>query len=75
MAIKFEFVLEDVDAENLFSAIRDSALRNDERVLDIMLKQATGVYSRKQADSYIAAFRAQKEYTLGLITKMTNCKI
>lgn len=75
MAIKFEFVLEDVDAENLLSSIRDSALRNDERVLDVMLKQATGVYTKEQADIYITAFREQKEYTLGLITKMYNCKI
>jgi hypothetical protein len=70
--IHFDFIVEDVDAENLMWAIRNSALRNDEAIMDYEARQDL---TREQKDSYISWLKANKEYMLGLIEKMTNTRI
>lgn len=73
--IKFEFVLDDLDAENLVYAIRESALRNDEYIMEWQMKSHKGECSKETADSYIKWHKGNKDYLLGLITKMTNVRI
>jgi hypothetical protein len=70
--IHFDFIVEDVDAENLMWAIRESALRNDE---DIMDYEARTDLTQEQKDSYINWLKANKAYMLGLIEKMTNTRV
>jgi hypothetical protein len=70
--IHFDFIVEDVDAENLMWAIRESALRNDEHIMDY---EARTDLTQEQKDSYISWLKANKEYMLGLIEKMTNTRI
>jgi hypothetical protein len=70
--IHFDFIVEDVDAENLMWAIRESALRNDEHIMDY---EARTDLTREQKDSYISWLKANKAYMLGLIEKMTNTRI
>jgi hypothetical protein len=70
--IHFDFIVEDVDAENLMWAIRESALRNDEHIMNYEARQDL---TREQKDSYISWLKANKEYMLGLIEKMTNTRI
>ena len=70
--IHFDFIVEDVDAENLMWAIRKSALRNDE---DIMDYEARTDLTQEQKDSYISWLKANKAYMLGLIEKMTNTRV
>jgi len=72
MTVKFEFTLEDVDAENLIWAIRDSALRNDISILDYMVREDL---TQEQKDVYIKYFEDGKAYTLGLIDQMTNTRV
>ena len=72
MTVKFEFTLEDVDAENLIWAIRDSALRNDKSILDYMVREDL---TQEQKDVYIKYFEDGKAYTLGLIDQMTNTRV
>ncbi len=72
MAVRFEFVMEDVDAENLMWAIRESALRNDEYIIKYMARQDM---TEEQKEPYIKYFEDGKAYTLGLIEKMTNTKV
>ena len=72
MTVKFEFTMSDVDAENLVGAVRDSALRNDEFIMDVMLDQAL---TAEQKAQYIRAYKAHREYTLGLIAQMTNTRV
>jgi hypothetical protein len=68
--IKFEFTVDEVDAENIFSCIRDAAIKNDERIIDVMSLN----YPPDVAERYIAAYRRDKEYLLGLIEKMSNTR-
>ena len=70
--IHFDFIVEDVDAENLMWAIRESALRNDEHIMQYMARQDL---TQEQKDSYIDWLKANKAYMLGLIEKMTNTRI
>jgi hypothetical protein len=70
--IHFDFIVEDVDAENLMWAIRESALRNDEHIMKYMARQDL---TQEQKDSYINWLKANKEYMLGLIKKMTNTRV
>jgi hypothetical protein len=70
--IHFDFIVEDVDAENLMWAIRESALRNDEHIMDY---EARTDLTQEQKDSYISWLKANREYMLGLIEKMTNTRI
>ncbi len=70
--IHFDFIVEDVDAENLMWAIRESALRNDEHIMDY---EARTDLTQEQKDSYIKYFKDGKAYMLGLIEKMTNTRI
>ena len=70
--IHFDFIVEDVDAENLMWAIRESALRNDQHIMDY---EARIGLTREQKDSYIDWLKANKAYMLGLIEKMTNTRV
>ena len=70
--IHFDFIVEDVDAENLMWAIRESALRNDQHIMDY---EARLGLTREQKDSYIDWLKANKAYMLGLIEKMTNTRV
>jgi hypothetical protein len=70
--IHFNFIVEDVDAENLMWAIRESALRNDEHIMKYMARQDL---TQEQKDSYIDWLKANKAYMLGLIEKMTNTRV
>ena len=70
--IHFNFIVEDVDAENLMWAIRESALRNDQHIMDY---EARLGLTREQKDSYIDWLKANKAYMLGLIEKMTNTQV
>ena len=70
--IHFDFIVEDVDAENLMWAIRESALRNDEAIMDY---EARTDLTQEQKDSYISWLKANKAYMLGLIEKMTNTRV
>lgn len=70
--IHFDFIVEDVDAENLMWAIRESALRNDEAIMDYMARTDL---TQEQKDSYIDWLKANKAYMLGLIEKMTNTRV
>jgi hypothetical protein len=72
MAVKFEFVMEDADAENLIWAIRDAALQNDIHILEYMSRQDL---SEDQRNSYIQHLEANKAYTLGLIEQMKNTRV
>jgi len=56
--IHFNFIVEDVDAENLMWAIRESALRNDEAIMDYMARTDL---TQEQKDSYIDWLTANKE--------------
>jgi len=70
--IHFDFVVEDVDAENIVRAIRDVALRNDEYIMEAM---ANPDLTEEQRASYISWHQANKEYVLGLVEKMTNRRV
>jgi hypothetical protein len=70
--IHFDFIVEDVDAENLMWAIRESALRNDEAIMDY---EARTDLTQEQKDLYIDWLKANKAYMLGLIEKMTNTRV
>lgn len=70
--IHFDFVVEDVDAENIVWAIRDAALRNDELIMEAMARTDL---NEEQRDGYISWHRANKEYMLGLVQKMTNRRV
>ena len=70
--IHFDFIVEDVDAENLMWAIRESALRNEEAIMGY---EARTNLTLEQKDSYISWLKANKEYMLGLIEKMTNTRV
>ena len=73
--IKFEFILEDLDAQNLIYAIRETALRNDESIMELERRVRIGecdeVYGRNCIDWHLE----NKKYLLGLIEKMSNTRI
>lgn len=70
--IHFNFIVEDVDAENIMWAIRNAALRNDESIMDYMVREDL---TQEQKDSYIDWLKANKAYMLDLIEKMTNTRV
>jgi hypothetical protein len=72
MTVKFEFVLEDADAENLIRAVQTSAGIEDENILDCLLRTDL---TDEQKTSYIQSCQASKKYILGLIDKMTNTRV
>lgn len=72
MAVHFDFVMEDIDAENIVMAIRNSALRNDEQIMDY---HARDDLTPDQKSVYIDWLKANKDYMLGLIEKMHNTRV
>lgn len=73
--IKFEFILDDLDAENLIYAIRETALRNDEYIMELEEKVRNGECEFGYAKNFIEWHKLNKEYLLGLIAKMSNTRI
>lgn len=69
--IKFEFTVDDADAENIFSCIQDAALKNLERIS--VVKSLN--YPPEVEASYIAAYERDREYLLGLMAKMKNTRV
>jgi len=69
--IKFEFIVDDADAENILECIRESALRNDERIMCLLALN----YPGPETDRFLEAYKQNKEYLLGLIEKMKNTKV
>ncbi len=70
--IHFDFIVEDVDAENLMWAIRESALRNDKSIMGYLARTDL---TQEQKDSYISWHKSNRAYMLGLIEKMTNTRV
>jgi hypothetical protein len=65
--IHFDFTVTDVDAENIFSMMRDRILRNNQQIIEMIGKPGK--------EDYIAAYRRDNEYVEGLIKKMTNTRV
>jgi len=72
MAVHFDFIVDDVDAENIFFSIRNDALRNDERIMDLMTQKDI---SDDYRAAMIAACERSKEYTLSLLELMKNTQV
>ncbi len=70
--IHFDFIVEDVDAENIMWALRDYALKNDEHKMFYMTRADL---TEEQKENYYQALDANKAYMLGLIEKMSNTRI
>ena len=62
--IHFDFTVTDVDAENIFSMMRERINANNMRIIEMIGK--TG------QENYIEAYRRDNEYVEELIKKMTN---
>ena len=76
MAIKFEFTVADVDAENIVSALHDRINKENELILKEMDKGSnlTGE-AKRQSDAEIQWYRKSIVYTKGLIKKMKNTHV
>jgi hypothetical protein len=72
MAVHFDFIVDDVDAENIFFSIRNDALKCDEYIMDAMTRKDI---SEEYRQSTIDAWRASKSYTLGLLELMKNTRV
>ena len=70
--IHFDFTVEDVDAENIVSAIRGHALRNDEHIMEYMTRTDM---SDEVKEMHISWLKRNKAYMLGIIEKMTNTRV
>lgn len=69
--VHFNFIVEDVDAENIFFSIRNDALRNDERIMDLMARKDI---SDDYRTAMIAACERSRDYTLSLLELMKNTR-
>ncbi len=69
--IRFEFTVDDADAENIFSCIHDAASKNLELIR--MVKSLN--YPPEVEAIHIAAYQKNREYLLGLIEKMKNTRV
>ena len=65
--IHFDFTVTDVDAENIFSMMRERINANNMRIIEMIGK--TG------QENYIEAYRRDNEYVEELIKKMTNTRV
>jgi hypothetical protein len=70
--IKFEFTVDEIDAFNILSAIRKVAAKNDEMIIKDMSDMTL---SEDNRNARLVWYRRNKEYTLGLIEKMSNTKV
>jgi hypothetical protein len=66
--IHFDFIVDDVDAENILLAVRSSALKSLELAAKEMCKDSP-------SESIIEAYNRDYEYMLSLIAKMTNNRV
>ena len=65
--IHFDFTVTDIDAENIFSMMRERINANNMRIIEMIGK--TG------QENYIEAYRRDNEYVEELIKKMTNTRV
>lgn len=67
MAVHFDFVVDDADAENIMDAIRAQSSKCNERIME---RQGTSSHPAE-----ILALQNQKRYWQGLIPKMKNTRV
>lgn len=65
--IHFDFTVTDIDAENIFSMMRERIDTNNMKIIEMLGK--TG------QEHYIEAYRRDNEYVEDLIKKMTNTRV
>jgi hypothetical protein len=70
--IKFEFIVDDIDAAAIMYAVREAALKNDIAIIEYMADQTLSDEERKARIDWC---RRNKEHTLGLLAKMTNTRV
>jgi uncharacterized small protein (DUF1192 family) len=75
--IKFEFTVEDVDAENIMSCLSDRINKENMDIMDEMVKQhqSDDPSVKSECEARIAWLRASIEYTKGLKKKMKNTRV
>ena len=69
--IHFDFTVSDVDAENIFSMMRERINANNMKIIDHMAQSVT----QDGHEEYIKAYRRDNEYVEELIKKMTNKRV
>lgn len=67
MAVHFDFIVDDVDAENIANCISAAVFKCDAEILKII--------GDKDKEPYIEWFEAHKKYLLSLAKKMTNTRV
>jgi hypothetical protein len=67
MSVHFDFVVSDVDAENILNCMSAAITKCDEEILEM--------WGDKTKESYVKWFKAHKEYLLGLTMKMKNTRV
>lgn len=67
--VKFEFVMSDIDAENMLRAIHDNGVNNVEKILRVMVDPNL---TDDQKEMYIQSYKDSQEYFRGLIKQMKN---
>lgn len=72
MAVHFDCILDDEDAENIFYALRDAALNSDIKIMNTM---ADTTLSETYKNSTIEWYNKNKAYMLDLIIKMKNTRV
>lgn len=70
--VKFEFVMSDVDAENMLRAIHDNGVNNIEKILRVMVDPNL---TDDQKEMYIQSYKDSREYFEGLIKQMKNYRV
>lgn len=66
MAVKFEFTVNDVDAENIMGAMNDYIVKMQLKILDEM--------EGSNREQYILSYKRHQEYFRELIGKMKNTR-
>ena len=67
MAIKFEFILNDMEAENLFQWLQESVCKCHDSILDEMVKQGVEGEDR---EAYIKWYRSHIKYIEAVKARM-----
>ena len=70
--VKFEFIMEDVDAENLMRAIHSYANDQHDAIIDIIVNPDLTVEEKRM---YIASYKDSYDYYKNLITQMANYRV
>jgi hypothetical protein len=74
MAIKFEFVVSEVDAENIISALQDRISKESDNLLRLMITRSSkqDASEKEEISKELEWYKGSIEYTKGLIKKMKN---